>query len=101
MQINLNNPNALTIQSVRQLIASGSDVTTTQIRVTKDGMAFLAIIDGAPRNLSNIAFRLESLGAGGGWVGKDASEDDAWVSRIYEALKANWPHPTSTYINRF
>ena len=40
MQIDLNNPESLTLTAVRQLIASASDDEHTQLRVTKGGIAY-------------------------------------------------------------
>ena len=42
MQIDLNNPENLTLAAVRQLIASASDDEHTQLRVTKAGIAYIS-----------------------------------------------------------
>jgi hypothetical protein len=97
MTINLNN---LTIDDVRQLIASASDETNVQIRVTKDGVAYISTTVGS-EDTDGLAFRFETFSAGSDHVGEAASQDDAWVQRIYEALKKNWPNPTSEYIDEF
>ncbi len=42
MQIDLNHPDNLTIEAVRQLLASASDDVHTQLRVTRSGIAYLS-----------------------------------------------------------
>lgn len=42
MHIDLNNPEGLTPEAVRQLLASASDDVHTQLRVSKDGRAYLS-----------------------------------------------------------
>jgi hypothetical protein len=97
MKINLNN---FTIDDVRQLIASASDETNVQIRATKDGVAYISTIVGA-EDTDDLAFRFETFSAGSDHVGDAAAQDDAWVQRIYDAMKANWPNPTGEYIEFF
>ena len=42
MQIDLNTPDGLTLEAVRQLLASASDDEHTQLRVTKGGIAYIS-----------------------------------------------------------
>lgn len=100
MQIDLNNQNQFTLNGVRALIASTDDSQNRQLRVTNDGIAFLSNIVG---NIStdNLAFRFETWDAGNDYVGSTASQDIEWVSRVYEALKKNWPNPKSSYIDNY
>ena len=100
MQIQLNDPNQFTLENVRKLIASGDDSTHTQLRVTKNGIAYLSDIVGA-EDIDGLAFRLETLLAGSDDVGQNAAKDDHWVKKIFECLQSNWPKPTSSYIDRF
>jgi hypothetical protein len=98
--INLNQPGALTRKSVAQLIASASDKTHTQLRVTKDGLAVISTRVGADA-IDDLAFRLETFSAGTDHVGPAAAQDAEWVNRIYKVLKDNWPIPSSSYIDFF
>lgn len=100
MRINLNDPKEFTLENVRKLIASGDDSVNTQFRVTNDGYLFLSHSVGN-RDLEGIKFRLETNGAYNGYVGEDAAKHEAWVTRIYEVVKKNWPNPISTYIDTF
>lgn len=100
MQIDLNDPTALTLESVRALIASKDDSRNRQLRVTRGGIAYLSDEVGN-QNTDNLAFRLETLMAGNGYVGQGAAQDDEWVERIYRVLKNNWPNPQSSYIDYF
>lgn len=100
MKINLNNSTEFTLDNVRDLIASGSDTTHTQLRVNQNGIAYLSKTVGNIE-VEGLAFRLETWIAGNDYVGSKAAQDTHWVSKIYECLNANWPSPSSTYIDNF
>jgi len=98
MKIDLNNQEELTIENVRALIASKDDSQHRQLRVTKDGIAFISDITGA-REIDDLAFRYETWGAGNDYIGEKASKDEQWVRRVFDSLKENWPRPRSSYID--
>lgn len=100
MKLDLNNPNQFTFDGVRDLIASADDSQHRQLRVTKSGIAFLSDAVGA-ESIDNLTFRFETWDAGNDYVGFAASQDHDWVTRIYEALKKNWPTPTDSYIDTY
>jgi len=99
MHIDLNQPENLTIAAVRQLLASASDDVHTQLRVTKAGIAYISagVVGGV--DIENLLFRLETWAAGSGYVGNIAASDEVWVMQIFNALKQNWPTPSSDYID--
>ena len=99
MQIDLNNPEALTEAAVRDLLASASDDVHTQLRVTKNGVAYISagVVGGV--DIDELLFRLETWAAGSGYVGKVAASDGVWVMQIYNALNDNWPNPAFDYID--
>ncbi|SFW24289.1 MULTISPECIES: hypothetical protein [Pseudomonas] len=99
MQIDLNAPDGLTVEAVRQLLASASDDEHTQLRVTKDGIAYLSsgVVGGV--DIDGLRFRLETWAKGSGYVGRVAASDEVWVMQIYNALKDNWPNPPFDYID--
>jgi len=99
VQIDLNAPDGLTLDAVRQLLASASDDEHTQLRVTKGGIAYLSsgVVGGA--NIDGLLFRLETWAKGSGYVGRVAASDEVWVMQIYNALKDNWPKPSFDYID--
>jgi len=97
--IDLTKPGEPTVDSVRKLIASGSDATHTQLRVTKAGIAFISKTDIGADNIGNIAFRLETWNQGSDHVGPKAAGDAGWVSRVYKVLRDNWPTPSADYID--
>ena len=99
MQIDLNAPGGLTLEAVRQLLASASDDEHTQLRVTKDGIAYLSsgVVGGV--DIDGLRFRLETWAKGSGYVGRVAASDEVWVMQIYNALKDNWPNPPFDYID--
>ena len=99
MQIDLNAPDGLTLESVRQLLASASDDEHTQLRVTKGGIAYLSsgVVGGV--DIDGLLFRLETWAKGSGYVGRGAASDEVWVMQIYNALKDNWPKPPFDYID--
>ncbi|MFO2465664.1 hypothetical protein OOJ96_19995 [Pseudomonas sp. 15FMM2] len=100
MQIDLSNPEGLTLAAVRQLIASASDDEHTQLRVTKVGIAYISSgsqVGGA--DIDELLFRLETWAKGSGYVGNVAASDEVWVTQIFNALKQNWPTPPHDYID--
>lgn len=100
MYIDLNDSANLTMNNVRNLIASGCDLTHSQLRVSNEGIAYLSK-DIDPGERDDVAFRLDVWQAGNEHVGLKASEDTKWVTRIYDCLKTNWPKPTSSFIDHF
>lgn len=99
VQIDLNNPDALTFEAVRQLLASASDDVHTQLRVTRAGIAYISsgVVGGA--DIDGLLFRLETWAAGSGYVGRVAASDEVWVTQILNALRQNWPKPPFDYID--
>jgi hypothetical protein len=100
MEIDLNVPNALTLEAVRKLIASKDDSQHRQLRVTTSGKAFLSDDCGSV-NLSGILFRLETWCAGNDYCGSNAAQDEKWVKTIFKIIDQNWPTPSSAYIYPF
>jgi hypothetical protein len=98
MEINLTRP--FTKEDVRALLASVDDSQNWQLRVRKEGSAFLSADVGANK-LDGILFRLETWVVGNGYVGPKAAADDGFVQRIYDVLKKNYPVPKSSYIDVF
>lgn len=98
MQIDLNSPDGLTLEAVRQLLASASDDVHNQLRVTKGGIAYLSTVTGG-QDIDGLLFRLETWAKGSGYVGNVAASDEVWVMQIFNALKDNWPNPSDVYID--
>jgi len=99
--IDLTKPDGLTHESVASLLGSASDGTNSQLRVTKDGVAFISSTDVGANNISGLAFRLETFSAHSDHVGPAAAQDAEWVNRIHKILKNNWPRPSSSHIDLF
>ncbi|WP_025857834.1 hypothetical protein [Pseudomonas sp. CHM02] len=100
MQIDLNNPENLTLANVRQLLASASDGEHAQLRVNKAGIAYISsgrVVGGV--DIDGLLFRLETWAKGSGYVGNVAASDEVWVTQIFNALNENWPKPASDYID--
>lgn len=99
MQIDLNTPDGLTLEAVRQLLACASDDEHTQLRVTKAGVAYISsgVVGGT--DINGLLFRLETWAKGSGYVGLVAASDEVWVMQIFNALKENWPNPPYDYID--
>ncbi len=99
VQIDLNNPENLTLEAVRQMLASASDDQHTQLRVTKAGIAYISsgVVGGT--DIAGLLFRLETWAKGSGYVGNVAASDEVWVMQIFNALKQNWPKPPFDYID--
>ncbi|PQZ87636.1 MULTISPECIES: hypothetical protein [Pseudomonas] len=100
MQIDLSNPENLTLAAVRQLLASASDDEHAQLRVTQAGIAYISsgkIVGGV--DIDGLLFRLETWAKGSGYVGNVAASDEVWVTQIFNALQQNWPTPAFDYID--
>ncbi|VVM75890.1 hypothetical protein PS645_02010 [Pseudomonas fluorescens] len=99
MQIDLNTPGSLTLEAVRQLLASASDDEHTQLRVTQGGIAYISsgVVGGT--DIDGLLFRLETWAKGSGYVGRVAASDEVWVMQIFNALDQNWPTPAFDYID--
>ena len=98
MPLDLNDPNQFTLAGVSALIASKDDSQNRQLRVTKNGIAYLSDEVGN-ENIDGLAFRLETWDAGNDYCGVDAAASPDWVKNVYNMLRKNWPDPKSTYID--
>lgn len=98
MEIDLNNKDEFTIENIAILIRSKDDSVHRQLRITKDGIAFLSDEVGNT-NTTGLACRFETWCAGNGYCGEDASKDLKWIKIVYNDLKNNFPNPKSTIID--
>ncbi|MCW5824903.1 MAG: hypothetical protein KIT34_19050 [Cyanobacteria bacterium TGS_CYA1] len=89
---------AFTIEDVAKLLASKDDSQLRQLRVTKNGSAYISDEVGS-ENIDALAFRFEIWGVGNSYCGLEASQDASWVRKVYNDLKENWPNPKSTFID--
>jgi hypothetical protein len=95
--IDLNDPTQFTRENVAKLIGSVLDTQNWQLRVTKQGIAYLSDVTGS-RDIDGLAFRFETWCARNNYVGFQAAHDANWVEQVFTDLKANWPNPTDSYI---
>lgn len=86
MQLDLKDPAAFALDGIRNLIASKNDSQNSQLRVTKDGIAFLSNQVGAD-NIDGLAFRFETWGTGNDCCGPNAAANAGWVKTVYRHLK--------------
>jgi hypothetical protein len=98
-RIDLTNPREFTPENVRAMLAAADDRKRNQIRVTKDGMAYISEEVCGNRDIAGLAFRLETFMPGNGYVGPAAASDSSYADTIYAVLRKNWPRPKSTYID--
>lgn len=96
MQIDLSKE--FNLEDVAKLLASKDDSQNRQLRVTKDGIAYISDEVGAD-NIDGLAFRFETWIAGNDYCGLKASQDASLVSEVFDDLKNNWPNPKATYID--
>ena len=99
MPIKLTDPAVFTLDTVRQMLASGDDSVHNQLRVNKAGLAWLSTNAVGGANIEALSFRLETWSAGSGCVGPIAASDGVWVMQIYNALKDNWADPRLDYVD--
>ncbi len=88
MQINLNNPDELTLENVREFIRTGDDSKFNQLKVTEDGIAYFS--EDVGQELKHHRFYMETLDAGNDYVGEAAAKDEEWVKKFYESLRDAW-----------
>jgi len=98
VQLDLNDPDDLTLDRVKELIASVDDSCHRQLRVSTGGIAYISDEIGNI-NIDGLAFRFETWLQGNGYVGAAAAQDAAWVNKIYTRLRENWPKPKDTFID--
>lgn len=97
MQIDLNSPDGLTLDAVRQLLASASDDVHNQLRVTKDGIAYLSTVTGG-QDIDGLLFRPKpGQRAPAMWATSQPAMK--FAMQIFNALKDNWPNPPYDYID--
>lgn len=99
MSIDLTDPQSFTHDAVRQMIAGANDNVHNQLRVTRDGKAWLSTDAVGGRDVDGLRFRLETWAAGSGCVGPVAASDAVWVTQIFNALRDNWANPRSDYVD--
>lgn len=87
----------LTIEQLRDLIASGDDSHHNQIRIKENGDIFLSAIIGA-ECLDGIKGRFETFNAHNGYVGPEAAADDEFVQRLFAAIQ-RWRQRPCSYID--
>ncbi|MEO1200794.1 MAG: hypothetical protein AAFX39_16495 [Pseudomonadota bacterium] len=104
MRLNWNDPHAFTAETVSALIGSVDDCASRQIRVSDDGMVYVADVDDAglvrvgppyratgaltePQEcLTGVRAFLDVWKAGEGFFGVDAAADSLWVETVYRQL---------------
>lgn len=88
-KIDLNNPDEVTLENVQKLIASKDDTDFHQIRVTFGGVAFVSD-DYGNTNAENFALCYETFDRGTSNLGVEASQNEEWVSRVFNRLSTDW-----------
>ncbi len=99
MFIDLTNAQSFTLDAVRQMIADADDNVHNQLRVSRQGKAWLSTLAVGGADIDGLLFRLETWAAGSGCVGPIAASDAVWVMQIYNALRDNWANPRSDYVD--
>jgi hypothetical protein len=99
MPINLKNPDSLTHDAVRQMIAAAQDRVHNQLRVGRDGRVWISSDAVGGADIDGLLFRLETWAAGSGCVGPVAASDAVWVTQIFNAIRDNWADPRTDYVD--
>jgi hypothetical protein len=99
MNIDLNDPQALTIANVRAFLASGRTNIELEIRVTLEGNVFLSDVIGQ-RHMDGILFRITDMmidPADAEFIGPNAAaaSNDGLVRQVLDTLEKNWKHKPS------
>lgn len=99
VSIDLTQPQSFTLDAVRQMLAGGDDRVHNQLRVSRQGLAWLSTSAVGGVDIDGLLFRLETWAAGSGCVGPVAASDAVWVTQIFNALRDNWANPRSEYVD--
>ncbi len=88
----------LTENQLRELIRSGDDSRSNQIRIKDSGEIFLSQLVGAD-HIEGIKARFETFGAHNGYVGEGAASDDRFIKGLFQAIQDWIKNPVKTYID--
>ena len=100
--IDLNNPQDINLDNVRQMLASGRDDIDLELRVTNDGIFFLSEVT-VPEDLYGICFRVGDINLtahAGEFIGPNAEavNDNRLVDQVLRTIEKNWENkPASGY----
>jgi hypothetical protein len=89
-----------TKEDIARLLASGDDSSDSQLKVSRTGLAYISK-DTISECDDGVSVRLETWIAGNSYVGPEAAKDDAWVARVFNALRENWPNPNYKVVDIF
>jgi hypothetical protein len=94
MKLNLYDPNEFTKDGVRRLLASKTGKESSrglyQLRVTKDGIAYIEHDDGEYQKDVWENHALVFSWWRSSYVGNDAANDNEWVTYVYNTLTFWW-----------
>lgn len=86
--IDLKDPEQITAENVRRMIASVNDEEEhSQIRLSRGGLVYIEHVSWGEDRMEGVLFRSETLCAGNGYIGPEAAEDPEYVQAVYEDLK--------------
>ncbi len=88
-----------TKEDIARLLASGDDSSHSQLHVLSTGLAYIS--KDTDWNDEGVSLRFETWIAGKRWVGPIAAENDAWVTKVFNALREHWPNPERPYVDVF
>lgn len=95
--MNQYNIHTLTIEELKDLIASGDDSKANQLRIKTDGTVFLSTIVGMDC-LDDIVGRFETFQANNGYVGPERANDTMYIYSLFLTLK-DWIANPRTFID--
>ena len=97
MIIDLKNKENITLNNVIKLLSSKDDSIHRQLRISKDGIAFISD-DVSMKNLKDIIYRSEIWTAKSGYLGKNLTNDYRFEERILKDLLENYPIPQDSFV---
>jgi len=77
---------SLTIEELKEIIATGDNSIDNQLRCRKDGIIFLSQEVGN-NNIEDIAFRFEIFYRGTNRVGPSAANNKHYIEHIFRSIK--------------
>lgn len=97
MKLDISKPENLSSEDVARLLGSVDDSVNRELRVTKEGIAY--IVEADDEVPDDELFRFTPWIRGNSFTGNAAAKDGLWIAKVEQALRNNWPKPEETVMS--
>lgn len=91
MKLDISKPENLTTENIAKLLGSVDDSVNRQLRVNKNGFAYIVESDEAHQE--DELYSCPIWIRGNRLTGEAAEKNTGWVADVKEVLEENWPTP--------